>query len=355
MIVHKYLGVVNTALIDYYDIMPNLWIIFTTGLLAGGLTCMAVQGGILTTALTQEEELHPKTTRVIGVSAFLLAKLFSHILLGAFLGWLGSLVSLTPRMQAIGLGVVSLFMIGTALSFLDIHPIFRYFVIQPPRFLTRMIRSTAKSGSWYAPMLIGLFSVCIPCGTTQAMMALAASTGSPWWGMAVMGAFVLGTAPLFFFLGISIDVIKATLKEKFGMVAAALVMGLALMNMNAALTLYGSSVTLLSLPRTLFCAVSFCESDESTQEPTTTPLISFWLNGYKIENPVIPKGERITLSLQNVAGEGCVQAFTIPSLGLGEVVPVGETKTLTFFAPDKPGDLAFSCSMGMYGGTFIVK
>lgn len=335
--------------------MPNLWIIFTTGLLAGGLTCMAVQGGILTTALTQDEEEHPKASRAIGVSAFLLAKFVSHVLLGALLGWMGSLVGLTPRVQAIGIGVVSLFMIGTALSFLDVHPFFRYFVIQPPRLLTRMIRTTAKSGSWYAPMLIGLFSIFIPCGTTQAMMALAAGTGSPWWGMGVMGAFVLGTAPLFFLLGISIDVIKATLKEKFGMVAAVLVVSLALVNLNAALTLYGSQVTLLSLPRTIFCAVSFCSSDAYAQEPTTTPRISFWLNGYKIANPVIPKGERITLTLKNEAGSGCIQAFTIPSFGLQEVVPVGETKTVTFFAPDKPGTLGFSCSMGMYGGEFIVK
>ena len=335
--------------------MPNLWIIFTTGLLAGGLTCMAVQGGILTTALTQDEDEHPKTSRMKGVAAFLLAKLFSHAVLGLALGWLGSLISLTPRMQAIGIGVVSLFMVGTALSFLDIHPIFRYFVIQPPRFLTRMIRGTAKSGSWYAPMLIGLFSVFIPCGTTQAMMALAAGTGNPWWGMMVMAVFVLGTAPLFFFLGISIDVIKATLKEKFGVVAAALVMVLALVNINAALTLYGAKVNLLTLPRTIFCAASYCPENIETQEPTNTPEIIFWLNGYNIANPVIPKGKEITLTLTNKAGSGCIQAFTIPALNLSEIVPVGISKTITFTAPDTAGNLAFSCSMGMYGGIFIVK
>ena len=335
--------------------MPNLWIIFTTGLIAGRLTCMAVQGGIIATALTREEETDPKGSRAVGVAAFLLAKLFSHAVLGALLGWLGSFMVLSPRVQAIGIGLVSLFMIGTALSFLDVHPIFRYFVIQPPRFLTRMIRGTAKSGSWYAPALIGLFSIFIPCGTTQAMMALAAGTGSPWWGMAVLSVFVLGTAPPFFFLGISIDVIKATLREKFGMVAAALVMALALINLNAALTLYGSRVTLLSLPQTVFCAVTFCPVDESAQIPTQAPVITFWLNGYKIDNPVIPKGESIALTLTNSAGSGCVQAFTIPALGLQEVVRVGETKTLTFTAPDRSGELAFSCSMGMYGGKFIVR
>ncbi len=316
---------------------------------------MAVQGGLLATALTREEEEHPRGSRAAGVAAFLVAKLISHAILGFILGWAGSLIGITPRMQAIGIGLVSVFMIGTALSFLDIHPFFRYFVIQPPRFLTRYIRSTAKSGSIFAPGLIGLFSVFIPCGTTQAMMALAAGTGSPWWGMAVLSVFVIGTAPLFFLLGISIDVVKATLKEKFGMLAATLVLILALVNLNAALTLYGSPVTIVSATKSFFCTMTFCTKDVTLGQPTTEPVISFWLNGYTIDNPVIPKGERVNLKLKNSAGEGCIQAFTIPALGLQEIVRVGEEKTLAFTAPDEPGELAYSCSMGMYGGNFIVK
>lgn len=335
--------------------MPNLWIIFTTGLVAGGLTCMAVQGGLLTAALTRDEEEVQRGSRALGVAAFLGAKLVSHALLGFVLGWAGSMIGFTPRVQAVTIGLVSLFMIGTALSFLEIHPIFRYFVIQPPRFLTRYIRSQAKTGGVFAPAFIGFLSIFIPCGTTQAMMALAAGTGNPWWGMAVMAAFVAGTAPLFFLLGVSIDVIKATLKDRFGVVAATLVFVLALINFNAALTLYGSSVTLISLAKTGYCTITFCQVDVANQEPTQTPEISFWLSGYEIKNPVIPKGERVSLTLKNIAGSGCIQAFTIPALGLTEMVPVGETKELTFVAPQKPGELAFSCSMGMYGGTFIIK
>ncbi len=335
--------------------MPNLWIIFTTGLFAGGLTCMAVQGGLLTTALTREEESQPKTSRAYGVAAFLAAKLFSHAVLGLMLGWVGSFFILTPRMQAAGIALASLFMVGTALSFLDVHPVFRYFVLQPPRALTRFIRGKAKAGGMFAPALIGLLSIFIPCGTTQAMMALAAGTGNPWWGMATLSVFVLGTAPLFFLLGISIDVVKATLKDKFGMVAAGLVLLLALFNLNAALVLSGSRVSAGSILRTINCTISFCSDAGATGEPTTEPVITFWLNGYTVDNPVIPRGQRISVTLKNTEGRGCVQAFTIPAFGLQEVVPVGTSKTLTFMAPDEPGELPFSCSMGMYGGKFVIR
>lgn len=316
---------------------------------------MAVQGGILATALTREEETHPAGSRAIGVSAFLLAKLISHAILGFFLGWLGSFIVLAPRTQAIGIGLVAIFMMGTALSFLDVHPIFRYFIIQPPRFLTRFIRGQAKSGSVFAPVIIGLFSVFIPCGTTQAMMALAAGTGNPWWGMAVLSVFVLGTSPLFFLLGLSIDVIKATLKDKFGIVAATLVMALALVNLNAALTLYGSPVTLKSWATDVFCTFSVCSGVSRGTVATKTPIITFTQNGYSIDNPVILKGSDVTVTLTNTSGGGCIQAFTIPALGLHQLVPMGTSKTLTFTAPNTSGDLAFSCSMGMYGGKFIVQ
>lgn len=335
--------------------MPNLWIIFTTGLFAGGLTCMAVQGGLLATALSQEENVHPKRSRALGVAAFLVAKLISYALFGALLGYMGSVVILSPRTQAIGIALVSVFMIGTALSFLEVHPIFRYFVIQPPRFLTRYIRGRAKEGGVFAPLFIGFLSIFIPCGTTQAMMALAAASGNPWVGMAVLTVFVLGTAPLFFLLGVSIDLIKSTLKEAFGIVAGTLVLVMALVNLNAAMQLYGSPLTLGSALRSVYCTFSLCSSSTPNDAPTTTPTVTFWLNGYEVDHPVLPKGKSITLSLKNTEGRGCIQAFTIPQLGLREVVPTGMTKTITFVAPDAPGELAFSCSMGMYGGKFYIQ
>ena len=43
--------------------MINLWTIFITGLVTGGLSCLAVQGGLLaaTIAQNEEEKLKSKT------------------------------------------------------------------------------------------------------------------------------------------------------------------------------------------------------------------------------------------------------------------------------------------------------
>lgn len=334
--------------------MPNLWIVFTTGLVAGGISCMAVQGSLLIASLSSKTGQSPRS-RFFGVLSFLAAKLLSYAVVGFLLGWVGSAWHLSPRVQAGAIAAASLFMIGTALSLLDVHPFFRIFVLSPPRFLSRYIRGAAKEGTWFAPFLVGLFTVFIPCGTTQAMMALAAATASPLWGMAVLTVFVLGTAPLFLLLGLSIDAIETTFRRWFSFVAAAGILVLAALNLTASLTLSGLMPPVVSAVRSVYCTISVCDRIETASEPTTTPVIEFTRSGYVTDTPVIARGETITLTLRNSTGGGCIQAFTIPSLGVQRLVPLGKTDTVTFTAPDKEEEIAFSCSMGMYSGVLSVR
>jgi len=82
---------------------------------------------------------------------------------------------------------------------LNVHPIFRHFAIEPPRFITRYIRKKARNSSdWFTPLFLGTMTVLIPCGVTQAMMAVALATGDAAQAAALMFAFTLGTSPVFF-------------------------------------------------------------------------------------------------------------------------------------------------------------
>ena len=74
----------------------NLISVFLTGLLTGGLTCLAVQGGLLAATIAQREEQRLKekaqeTGDAIPILSFLLSKLLAYTILGMVLGWLGSL------------------------------------------------------------------------------------------------------------------------------------------------------------------------------------------------------------------------------------------------------------------------
>lgn len=344
--------------------MPNLWFIFTTGLLAGSLTCMAVQGGLLaaTVAASEKGERGEKGNRggrVGAILSFLIAKLVVYTLLGALLGWVGSLFQFSPAVQGALMITVAVFMIGTALALLDVHPIFRFFIIQPPKFLRRMVRQSSKSASIFGPALLGAFTIFIPCGTTQAMMALAVASQQPAVGAAILFAFVLGTSPLFLLVGYSMEWLKGRFGNRFGAVAATTIILLALWNANAGVVLLGSPVNLVSAARTVYCTVTFCDGAgvfASEHAPTNLVNITIQSRGYQADNPVIAAGRRVRLHLSNMSGGGCTQVFTIPKLGIQKVVPLGQQADVEFTAPKEPGELTYTCSMGMFGGRlFVVK
>jgi len=339
----------------------NLITIFLTGLLTGGLTCMAVQGGLLAATLAQSEEERlqekAKGGNALPILAFLVAKLVAYTALGFLLGWLGSFFQLSIQTRVILQIAVAIFMIGTALNILNVHPIFRYFVIQPPRFLTRLVRKQSKSKDMFAPAILGGFTIFIPCGTTQAMMALAVASGNPLLGAAVLFAFILGTSPVFFILGYFTTKLGDMFHQSFMRIAAVAIILLALFNINNALELTGSNLTIGSMLKTAYCTFSWCTntSEQTTGQAVNNQTITIGSLGYSPNAFTVKAGSQVTLHLKNINGASCVQAFTIPQLGIQKVVPVGQSGDITFTAPNQPGQLKFMCTMGMYGGVITVQ
>jgi sulfite exporter TauE/SafE len=341
----------------------SLITIFFTGLFAGALTCLAVQGGLLATSIAQreEEKLKDKTKKtgnVLPILSFLVAKLGAYTILGLLLGWFGSLFQLSLNANIVLQLAVGIFMIGTALNLLNVHPIFRYFIIQPPRFLTRMVRNQSKSSDFFGPGILGAFTVFIPCGTTQAMMALAIASGNPLSGAAILFAFVLGTSPLFFILGYLATRLGETLQKKFMKFAAYAIIFLAIFNINNAVALTGSNLTLENTWTNFYCTFTFCDRDfapvAQAAAPVTETTITILPDGYNPNNITVKAGSNVALNLVNTNGGGCAQAFTIPSLRIQRVVPVGSSDTVVFTAPSEPGQIPFMCSMGMFRGVINV-
>ncbi len=347
----------------------NLITIFLTGLLTGGLTCMAVQGGLLAATLAQreEEKLEEKAKEgnALPIFVFLVAKLTAYTILGALLGMLGSFFSLSIQFRAVLQIAVAIFMVGTALNILNVHPFFRYFVIQPPKFLTRLIRKQSKSKAVFAPAILGAFTIFIPCGTTQAMMALSVASGKPLYGAAILFAFILGTSPVFFILGYFATKLGDMFQESFMKLAAIAIIILAIFNANNASVLLGSPLTFENTGSTIntiatsfWCTISWCSPSYYHSQVTGTPVNSATIiigsSAYNPDEITVKAGSRVTLHLKNTDGTSCIQSFTIPSLGIQKIVPLGTSGDIAFTAPDQPGQIPFMCSMGMYRGVIHV-
>lgn len=426
--------------------MNDILLAFVTGLTTGGLSCLAVQGGLLAGSIAHEVEqtvaaapvvvpttpgkgaaakgkaqrkdqanppdqalpsvashlrpipaspAKPRAARPIAL--FLAAKVVAYTLLGFLLGLLGSVLQLTTTMRVVLQVGIGVFMVGTALRMFNVHPIFRYFAIEPPRFITRYIRRTAKGqANNVTPLFLGALTVLIPCGVTQAMMAVAMASGSPAVGATTMFAFTLGTTPVFFALAYLATRLGQRLEKNFVRFVGALVLILGLISIDSGLTIGGFPYSFTNLRMTLAAATAARQAPApvaaevapaadarplhadpfatatlvapagtnnshsvtgvfAPQAGPGTVVINVKSDGY---SPQVARAKANTaLKLAMVTNEtySCARALVIPALNVQKLLP--ETGTVMIDIPPQPAGskLFYACSMGMYSGVIVFE
>ena len=342
----------------------NLWLILLTGLTSGGVTCAAMQGGILASTIANQKKLKVEpgfgADDWAGVTAFLVTKLIAHTILGFFLGWLGSAITLSLSMRLFFQGFAALFMFASAMNLLEVHPIFRFMAFTPPKFARKLIKNNTTADRLFAPGLLGFLTILIPCGVTQAMEILAISSGSPIQGALIMGTFVLGTAPMFVLIGIATAKLSEVWRIYFLRTAAVLLIAMALYSFNGILQVMDSNYSLERLgPRIVKLLPPYDKSEQRTiptpsivdgVQPVTINILN---SGYSPRHFAVKNGIPVKLTVN--AGEvySCATAFTFRAFGINAFVKPNTNQVFTF-TPDKKGIYTFSCSMGMYSGTMEV-
>ncbi|MGY5079160.1 urease accessory protein UreH domain-containing protein [Streptomyces nigrescens] len=386
----------------------------STGLLAGGASCAAVQGGLLAGAVARRDRAsdpaaatskspsssesskpsessakQPASARSAGaaarrgasaasleltaktlapVGAFLAGKLLSHTLLGALLGVFGDALQPGPRMQAVLLLVAGLLMVLFALDLFGVKAVARL-VPRPPASFGRFARRTARTDSGVKPALIGFATVLVPCGVTLSMELLAITSGSPLAGAAVMAGFVLGTAPLFAVLGYVFRRTSRALSGRLAALTGVVVLSVAVWTMASALQAGGwvsfdgpdKQTAAATAPFTVeggdqggdhggndgsaSAPGAPVSTDASGKQIVTVTVTDFYAPSQVTAEAGVPT----TLVLHGQGANGCARAFTIPELGVREIVKQdGDTKIE--LGKRKPGTLRFSCAMGMKTG-----
>lgn len=331
--------------------MNNFWIPLITGLTTGGVSCFAVQGGLLTSAIATEEEIKvTKKMRAFGLASFLIAKLIAYTFLGFLLGTLGSRLVITPRVQGWFQIIIGIYMIITAANLINLHPFFRYFVIRPPKFIFKLLRDQSKVKSFFTPILLGALTVLIPCGVTQGMMLLAISAGNPGISALILFSFILGTIPVFFAIGLAANELFS--HKAFLYVAALIVAILGIISVNSGQILRGDAHTFQN-----FWKVMVGGSETGSEAPIIDGkqqvTITVTSHGYKTNFNTIKIGVPVKLTLNTSSVVSCAKAFTIPDLNIFKILPTTGTDTIEF-TPAKTGLLTYTCSMGMYSGSFNV-
>ena len=367
----------SVAIAEDAGAMSQLMVAFVTGLTTGGLSCLAVQGGLLASSLAHqieqdylEQAAYPprkqhgkkisvpvRSNSAAPILLFLAAKVVTYTLLGALLGLLGSYLTLSPTTRAILMILIGIFMLGNALRMFNVHPIFRYFSIEPPKSITRYIRRTAKGTDTFTPLFLGALTVFIPCGVTQAMMAAALGTGSLAMGAALMFAITLGTSPVFFIVAYLTTELGARLEKFFMRFVAVVVLILGLVTVNSGLNILGSPLSFQNLTRNLAPSTNGPATvSESSQPVAEGELVLYVQNeGYFPKTLSAPSGKAFTLNLVTDQTYSCSRDFVIPALDYYELLPDTGTVKVNIPAQEKGSTLFFTCSMGMYTGQIVFE
>ncbi|MGP3979833.1 urease accessory protein UreH domain-containing protein [Streptomyces sp. KR80] len=382
----------------------------STGLLTGGASCAAVQGGLLAGAVTRRApspapgpavakssksskssakgppsahssgaaarrgapaaslELTAKNLAPVG--AFLAGKLLSHTLLGALLGVFGDALQPSPRTQAVLLLAAGLLMVLFALDLFGVKAVARL-VPRPPASFGRLLRRSAKTDSVATPALIGFATVLVPCGVTLSMELVAITSGSAVAGAAVMAGFVLGTAPLFAALGYLFRRTSRALSGRLAALTGVVVLAIAAWTMGSALQAGGwvsfSSPGKPAAASEPFTVEGGSHSGGSGGGETSAPaapvridasgkqVVTLTVTDFYVPTQFTAKaGVPTTLVLHGQDSGGCARAFTIPELGVSEIVKRNGDTTVDL-GTRKPGALRFSCAMGMQTGTITFQ
>jgi len=319
-----------------------------TGITTGGLSCFAIQGGLLASAAATNEKL----SKLRLVNLFFIAKLIAITGLGFLLGLLGERIAISPTVQGYMQIFAGIYMVITAMGLLNVHPIFKKLQITAPKRFFKYSRTLSRDDGQFAPIVLGASTVLIPCGITQSMMLLAIASGNPVNGALIMGIYTLGTAPVFYALGLATG--KFIKNKAFLVFASLMILIFGLMTINTGQVLRGSVHTFQNYYEAAFSTQAAQYNNVAgIQNGVQEVVINAVTGGYESDVTTLKANVPVRLNVVTQNTQGCSRSFTIPSLGYSAILP--ETGTETFeFTPTKTGRLAYTCSMGMYTGYFNV-
>jgi sulfite exporter TauE/SafE len=206
-----------------------------TGVLAasflGSLHCVAMCGPFVAVY----SGLEAQRARFASHAAYHLGRLITYVVLGAVAGVVGRAVDLAgsaagvARISAVLAGfLMMLFGLAALLEMQGVRLLPGLGLSAPRRALASVLARLDAKPRLLRALVVGLSTTLLPCGWLYAFAVTAAGTGSLLGGMAVMGAFWLGSVPLLFTAGVGFGALSAKLRRHVPTLTAVLLIAIGL-------------------------------------------------------------------------------------------------------------------------------
>ena len=288
-----------------------------------------------------------------------LGKTLSYAAFGALFGFIGGTISFNLSLRSWILIGAGLFMILYGLGMMDAFKSLRRLQIRLPRFFVHALAEKRRHTS--NPLLIGLLNgMMIACGPLQAMYIMAAGTGSPIRGAALLAVFALGTLPTMFAFGYLASMITANTTRHFLRISSLIIILLGAVMLNRGMLISGSGYDFNSLItrvtqniQTQF--MSWRQNHDAVSQSLGYQVIYTEVEkqAYLPEAYTLQKNLPVKWIINVKELSSCNRRIIVPDLEM--TINLKEGLQMVEFTPQESGVISWSCSMGMIPGTFIVK
>jgi len=317
-------------------------LVLIIGLVASVSSCLAVTGGLLVAFAAKYNEANPYLTdrqRLLPHIYFNAGRLISYTVLGGFIGALGAALTLSPAANGALTLLASLIMIILGLNMLGLFPSLAGLLPTLPRSLSHRLHDAAGRETKGAAFLLGGATFFLPCGFTQALQLYVLSKASFVTGALTMLAFALGTLPALVSLSAISSLAKGAFRKHFLRFAGAAVILLGILNIQYGLVLTGSDMNdATAAPAQVAAGVN-------DHEPQRISMRVVGLE-YQPNQFTVKQGVPVQWWIDGSQADGCGRVLIAPKLRIQKILSANST-TLITFTPDKAGDYAFNCGMGM--------
>lgn len=317
----------------------TLFSIFLLGLVASTSTCMATSGALFLATIGKQ------STNIIPAVLFNLGRIFTYGLFGFLTGFVGKTVSSSVQfgsavsfmtgimMVFIGLTMLKLFSFPALFSFSFTKNIFQ-------RLEQKLVVHPKKTA-----FFLGALTYLLPCGFTQSVQVYALGLADPIKGALVMTIFAIGTMPALLAIGFATSFTKSSWYPVIYRALGVIVLLIGLSYFTNFLSLYGVNVSIFGDREK---KNSYASLENGYQEV----VMNVNTIGYSPNYFTVKKGVPVKWRVKGENVFGCQGFLVAPKIGVQKVLAEGDN--IIEFTPEEKGTIAFSCSMGMFRGTFEV-
>lgn len=324
---------------------------FVFGIVAGLSSCAALVGGVLLSMVKQWNELYidseSQAEKAKPHIMFHAGRLISYAFLGAALGAIGEIFSLSLETMSILVIIVSIIMFILGLQMLNVKWAQKIRFSLPKSF-TRFASDEKNFKGQYMPFFTGWATFFLPCGFTLIAQGIALSSGNILRGSLIMFMFALGTLPTLIAISYSGLLFnkKPHLTTKFNLVAGLLVIMFAIYNLNSQLNVLGlpslSDIRSYNNNVAEKQIVEVADNDEQVLK-----IIAKEFDYIPVNGTTLKAGIPVVLEVDNQGIQGCGTYMAARGLFEEEFYALKLGKNEIRFTPEKKGSYKLTCSMGM--------